>query len=240
MAFRKWNLGTLKTMKPKRTLSRLLKILIDTAMYAGMLYLMSYRPGRGLFAHGTAGCAVFALFVLHHLLNIGWYTGFRRGSWNTARRLFVGTNTLLTMSMLLLAASSVMLSGEVFAVLPFLPAGQGARTLHTVSAAWCFVFTVLHIGLHTHAPLLRLRKKAAGTKAVFLLYAAYGLFGAAGLGSFVLSGLWRSLFALPGAAPYVSDAAFYALYVLMTAAGAISVHAALSVLNCQRSPVSTA
>ena len=206
-------------MKPKRTLSRLLKILIDTAMYAGMLYLMSYRPGRGLFAHGTAGCAVFALFVLHHLLNIGWYTGFRRGSWNTARRLFVGTNTLLTVSMLLLAASSVMLSGEVFAVLPFLPAGQGVRTLHTVSAAWCFVFTVLHIGLHTHAPLLRL---------------------AAGLGSFVLSGLWRSLLALPGAAPYVSDAAFYALYVLMTAAGAISVHAALSVLNRQRSPVSTA
>lgn len=218
-------------MKPKRAF----KLLIDTAMYAGMLYLMSYRPGLGLFAHGTAGCAVFALSALRHLLNAAWYTGLRRGTWNAARRLFVITNTLLTVSMLLLAASSVLLSGEVFAASPFLPAGQGVRTLHTVSAAWCFVFTVLHIGLHTHPPpFLRLRRKTAGTKAAPVLYAAYGLCAAAGLGAFALSGAWRSLSAMPGTAPYISDAAFYVLYVLMTATGAVGVHAVLSVLNRQQ------
>ena len=55
-----------------------IKIFIDVVMYLIFLYLMSYRAGRGLLLHGILGCILFALFVLHHILNVRWYGGLKK------------------------------------------------------------------------------------------------------------------------------------------------------------------
>ena len=95
-------------------MKRGIKICVDAAMYAIFLYLMSYRAGRGLFLHGLWGCILFALFLLHHISNLRWYSGLLKGKYGPSRISFNGIDLLLFIAMVLMAVSSVMMSGDVF------------------------------------------------------------------------------------------------------------------------------
>ena len=55
-------------MKPKAVF----KIGIDVLMTLGLLFLMGYQFW-GDVAHEWAGAVMFLLFILHHILNAGWY-----------------------------------------------------------------------------------------------------------------------------------------------------------------------
>lgn len=59
--------------------------------------------------------------------------------------------------MILMAISSIMMSGNVFAFSPFI-ATQFARDLHLSSTAWGFIFTALHLGLHTNSSFKKLAR----------------------------------------------------------------------------------
>lgn len=86
-------------------MKRKVKIATDVVMYFIILYLMSYRAGRGLFLHGILGCFLFVLFMLHHILNGRWYSGLKKGRYRPARIFFVGIDFLLFAAMVGMAAS---------------------------------------------------------------------------------------------------------------------------------------
>ena len=52
---------------------KLLKIITDILMFMDFIFLMSHEVVRNLSAHGVFGIALFALFILHHVLNGGFY-----------------------------------------------------------------------------------------------------------------------------------------------------------------------
>lgn len=86
----------------------------------------------------------------------------------------------------------------------------------------------LHLGLHTHVFQKRLW---TGLRDSFFAYAyvfLYFLTLAAGAWCFTVSGLWRTLFALPAAGRFFSVPAFYLQRTLITIMACQLMHLALS------------
>ena len=61
-------------MKPKAAV----KMIVDILMTAALLFLMGYQFW-GDAAHEWAGAVMFVLFILHHILNRGWYSALPKG-----------------------------------------------------------------------------------------------------------------------------------------------------------------
>lgn len=215
-------------------MKRKVKICVDISMYVIFLYLMSYRAGRGLFLHGIWGCILFLLFLLHHILNLRWYKGLHKGKYNASRVFFNGIDLLLFAAMLVMAVSSVMMSGDVFSFSPFYQT-QTARMLHTSSTAWGFVLMLLHVGLHTHGPLKKLRKKAKDSIFSYAFDLAFVLLLGAGMYCFVRSDLWKGMLMIRKGSPAFSSLSFYGEYLLITIAFCLFVHVLMSALQrCRR------
>ena len=136
-------------------MKRRIKLAVDILMFAAFFYLTGYHPGAGVLAHGIVGITLFVLFITHHLLNLGWYLALPKGKYTPMRVLFIVVNFAFLADMILMAASSILMSELVFASSPF-HSTQFARSLHVMSTAWGFVLMSLHLGLHTHAPLSKL------------------------------------------------------------------------------------
>lgn len=211
-------------------MKRKLKIVIDVVMYAIFVYLMSYCAGRGLFLHGTAGCTLFALFVVHHLLNIRWYGGLKKGRYTLARIFFAAVDLLLLAAMAGMAASSVMMSGDIFRFSPFMTTNF-ARTLHAFSTSWGFVLMLFHVGLHTHAPLGKLGKRAGASVFGYSYYLILFLAVAAGILCFAKSSLWRNMLLLPRGNPSFEPFRFYGEYGIITLAFCLCTHFILRILS---------
>ena len=133
----------------KKLIKKIIKIIIDIVMFIIFIYLMSYRPGRGLSMHGILGLTLFILFILHHIVNIKWYGSITKGRYIFAKKMFIIINLMLFLDMIIMAISSIMMSGDIFAFSPFI-ATQLARNMHVSSTAWGFILMILHLGLHTH------------------------------------------------------------------------------------------
>lgn len=215
------------------------KLLVDFVMYALFLYLMSYQAGRGLLLHGVLGCALFVLFLLHHLLNLGWYRGLGQGIYTSVRIMFLVLNFLLMIAMILMAGSSVMMSGNVFDFSP-VPTAEWGRALHTASTAWGFVLMALHVGLHTHAFLNKLQRKVWETCFAYAYILLFLLVMAAGIGCCFWSGLWRDMFLLSGGTETVQPFVFYGQLMGTTLAACQVIHLLLSVCSRRNTKRNTA
>ena len=88
------------------------KPIVDILMAALFLAQMAYHL-EGNTLHEWLGTALAALFLLHQLLNRGWYKSLFRGKHPPARILMAAVNLLLLIMMLGSAASGVMLSRRV-------------------------------------------------------------------------------------------------------------------------------
>lgn len=122
------------------------RILID--LLAAALIAASFAYGfTGATAHEWLGLGACAALFAHNALNLRrWAHPFA----GTRKARAAGTfalNVALAASLVAVAASGTMLSGELF---PFVPSGEGlfARKLHTAGAAWLFVLGAFHAGLH--------------------------------------------------------------------------------------------
>lgn len=144
---------------------KILKIITDILMFADFIFLMSHEVVRNLSAHGIFGAALFALFILHHILNGGFYRSALRGKYNSVRILLSTTAWLLFALMILMAFSSVMMSGAVFAF-SSINMTFWSRLLHTFSCSWGFLVMGFHLGLHLHSKLKKLEQVANGKKSV--------------------------------------------------------------------------
>lgn len=199
-------------------MKRKIKIIIDIIMFIIFVYLMSYRAGGGLFLHGVCGCILFALFIIHHLLNIRWYAGLGKGKYNWTRKSFAVIDFILLGIMILMAISSVMMSGSVFAFSPFI-ATQFARDLHVSSTSWGFIFMGLHLGLHTNSSFKKLVRiiKEKNKKYLLYLYSfLFFIFLVLGIFYFIKSELWKSMFMIPKEFYNFNLALFYIEYSIIT------------------------
>lgn len=187
-------------------------------MFIIFVYLMSYRAGGGLFLHGVCGCILFALFIIHHLLNIRWYVGLGKGKYNWTRKSFAVIDFILLAIMILMAISSVMMSGSVFAFSPLI-ATQFARDLHVSSTAWGFIFMGLHLGLHTNSSFKKLFRIIKEKNKKYLLYLyrfLFFIFLVLGIFYFIKSELWKSMFMIPKEFYNFNLALFYIEYSIIT------------------------
>ena len=207
-----------------------IKIFIDVVMYLIFLYLMSYRAGRGLLLHGILGCLLFALFVLHHILNVRWYGGLKKGRYSPGRVFFVGIDFLLLAAMIGMAVSSVMMSGDIFSFSPFITTNF-ARTLHIASTAWGFLFMLFHVGLHTHVLFGKLRKKASDSIFGYTYYLLFALIMAAGILRFAKSSLWKNMLLFPRGNPSYETFRFYGEYGMITLAFCQCTHLMMQLLQ---------
>ncbi|MDO5537458.1 MAG: hypothetical protein Q4F72_08030 [Desulfovibrionaceae bacterium] len=187
-------------------------------MYGVMLFLLSYPVTRGLMRHGLLGCVLLALFLLHQLLNLGWYKSLPHGRWSFRRILLTVTDSLLVLSVLVLTASSLAMAGEVFPFAPF-PMAWWSRSLHTAATAWTFVLASFHLGLH--GPAVWQFVRGAAGRAWPVLSAALLFCGAY---AFVQSGLWSDMVLygepkmLPeGPAEFVVQYGFISLFFCLSA-----------------------
>ena len=138
------------------------KIVLDAVMTLALLFLMGY-PYWGDVVHEWAGTGMFVLFIVHHILNAGWWRSLTKGKYTPARILTLVIDLLVLATMLGLMVSGVLLSNHVFAFLPLSGGISFARLLHMAASYWGFVLMALHLGLHWNM-ILGMARRAAGGK----------------------------------------------------------------------------
>ena len=132
-------------------------MIVDILMTAALLFLMGYQFW-GDAAHEWAGAVMFVLFILHHILNRGWYRALPKGRYSPARVFQFVINLLLLLVMMGQMVSGIILSRCVFSFLPISGGMSFARLLHMAAAYWGFVLMALHLGLHWNMVSGRLGK----------------------------------------------------------------------------------
>ena len=128
-------------------LEKIMKIVVDIGMTVMLLLLMTYEL-IGAAAHEWLGMGMFALFIIHHILNRKWSRCVFKGKYT----LFRIWQTILVIGILFTMIGS-MYSGVILSehALSFLPIKGGrafAREVHMLSSYWGFVLMSLHLGLH--------------------------------------------------------------------------------------------
>lgn len=160
------------------------KIIIDMIMTVLLLFLMA-RQITGDSAHEWLGAGMLILWIAHHILNRNWYSHLFKGKYTPIRILQTVTNFAVLLSMFGLMVSGIILSREVFALLPISGGIAPARSLHILCAFWGFVLMAFHLGLHWNMILGMIRKvvgpvKSKGKRIALRVTAAavagYGLY----------------------------------------------------------------
>lgn len=124
----------------------LCKLAIDLIMTVLILTTMACRL-TGTTIHELLGITLFILFVIHNILNWGWYKSLLKGRYSTIRIFHTAVNLLLFITILALLISGAMLSRTVFAFMD-LNGGLFARQLHMLSVYWGFILMSVHLGMH--------------------------------------------------------------------------------------------
>ena len=202
-------------------MKRRLKLAVDVLMFAAFCYLTGYHPGAGVLAHGIVGITLFALFIIHHLLNLGWYKALPKGKHPFERSAFIALDFIFFADMILMAISSVLMSELVFAFSP-IHSTQFGRSLHVGSTSWGFLIMTLHVGLHLDGKLTKLERKlkSAVSRTVYKLICA-ALF-CAGIASLFNTGLAGKLILRTSWASHTPI--FYIELLLITTAAVLLVH----------------
>lgn len=123
------------------------KYIVDFAMTAVLLLLMAYSLiGEAL--HEWLGIGMFFLFLLHQMLNLGWYKGLGKGRYSAFRTLQTLLVLLILCTMIGSMVSGIVLSQYALGFLPIRGGSDWARMLHLPCTYWSFVLMSLHFGLH--------------------------------------------------------------------------------------------
>ena len=166
-------------MRPKQ----ILKMIIDILMTVVLLLLIGYSL-VGEMIHEWLGIGMFALFILHHVLNSAWLRNVLKGKYTPFRILQTVLVALMFISIMGSVVSGVILSRHALSFLPITGGRSWARTVHILCAYWGFVFLSLHLGLHWNMIMgmaKRMWKKPSATRAwivrmIGFMIAAYGIY----------------------------------------------------------------
>lgn len=174
---------------------QILKIITDILMTI-LLLLMMARNLVGETAHEWMGIGMFALFVLHHVLNSRWSRAILKGRYTPFRVLQTVLVVLALVCMLGSMVSGIVVSRHVFTFLGISEGQYWARTVHMLCAYWGFTIISLHLGLHWNLMMgmagRMLQKPSAirgwVVRVVGWLIAVYGVYAFLGreIGSYML------------------------------------------------------
>ena len=158
-----------------------IKTAADILMTAALPVLMCYSI-VGETAHEIIGVAMFALFILHHILNFGWIKSVFKGKYPPKR--IVGTiiNAAVLICMLGLMYSSIVISKHIFTFLN-IGGAMTARTVHLLCAYWGLVLMSVHLGMHISQMAARMKLKNKGL--IWTVRIIFGLIGAVGIFEFI-------------------------------------------------------
>jgi hypothetical protein len=162
---------------------------IDLAMLILMPFLMSYSL-VGETAHEWIGIAITVLFIVHQILNFGWWKNIFKGKMSAVRILITSVNFLLLADIILLAYSGINLSEHIFSALPEIGSSSFSRVLHLTCAHWGIVLTSLHLGFHGRI----IGRHLKHVKMKNTLLAIGGLIGIYGIYAFVGRRIYSYLF----------------------------------------------
>ena len=137
-------------MASERTPLRTWRLAVNICMTAVLLCLMPYsRMGEA--NHEILGVALFALFVVHHVLNRKWLGALTKGRYGAFRIAQTALVVLLTCSVVATITSGIIISNHLFIALTGgIDYGiyEAAKGVHMVSAHLNYVLMSLHLGLH--------------------------------------------------------------------------------------------
>lgn len=150
--------------------------IVDILMVICFMALM-FNQITGVFAHEVIGIITFILFIIHHVINRGFYKNMFKGKFTKLRIAFLIIDVLLFIMMILMMVSSVLLSQHVFAFLNITNHMLGRR-IHIVSAYMIYMLSAIHFGFHFNQ-MVKLSKDKKIIVNVFLgLFAlAFGVNG---------------------------------------------------------------
>lgn len=151
------------------------RLAVDLGMTVLLPLLMAYSL-VGETAHEWLGIAMAALFLLHQLLNLGWYKGLFQGRYTVFRIALTVVNILLLADFLLLFYSGLDLSKHLLPMLPELGSASLSRVLHLSGSHWGLVLMSVHLGLHMHRFATLFQKQKRIWLAVTCLTACYGVY----------------------------------------------------------------
>lgn len=170
-----------------------IKLCLDIIMTALLVIQMGYHI-TGEEIHKWLGIMLSVLFILHHILNRGWYKSILKGKYSAVRIFQASIDVLLMVSMVGIMLSGVMLARDIFGFLP-LRAGSFARSLHMSCTVWGFVMASFHIGQHWGMMLGKIKRKKEhgrlvkwGLRCTVLAYSLYGIV------AFISRGLGKLMF----------------------------------------------
>lgn len=146
---------------------QIIKRIVDLAMIV-LLPLLMAEILTGQEIHEWLAIGMVVLFVVHHILNAGWWKSFFKGNYTPSRMLSVMLDLLLLLDMAALAVSGVMMSDFIFGFLSLRGGMMIARQLHLLASYWGVILMSAHLGMHMEMlmgvgrKLFRISEKNAG------------------------------------------------------------------------------
>ena len=134
---------------------------VDLLMTIALLLLMAYVLTDQA-VHEWLGIGFFALFVLHHLLNLSWFRALGKGRYSAPRILSTVLDALVLVSMLAQMVSGIAMSRSALPFLDLPLPTSAARLLHLACGYWSLLLVGLHLGVHWGAFLSLGRKALRG------------------------------------------------------------------------------
>lgn len=116
-------------------------------MALGMLFMSGYHLWGGI-THEWIGAGIFALFFVHHILNLNFYKNLFTGKFSAYRITLIIVDFLVLAAMLALMYSGITMSRHAFAFLKIESGLALARKLHILGSYWGILIIGLHLGLH--------------------------------------------------------------------------------------------
>lgn len=146
MGKRARNQKNIKENLMKRS-KQLTKRIVDLAMIV-LLPLLMAEILIGQEIHEWLGTGMLVLFVIHHILNAGWWKSLLKGKYTPSRMFSVMIDLLLLLDMAALAVSGVMMSDFIFDFLSLRGGMMVARQLHLLASYWGLILMSAHLGMH--------------------------------------------------------------------------------------------
>lgn len=121
--------------------------LLMNLVTGGLLLAALAYDWLGNLAHELIGTVMFGLLVAHNTFNRRWYgPAVRKGGRDLRGWLNIATIAALAAVMLILLASSIVISRSLFSALP-VTSSFGARQLHAQAAYWALMIVAVHVGM---------------------------------------------------------------------------------------------
>ena len=208
------------------------RIILDIVMTCLFVVLMGYYITDNA-VHEILGTITFILFIVHHILNIKWYTSIFKGKHNFQRIFHIILNLLLFIAIIGMMVSGIMISANVFAFLD-IPTTMFGRRLHMLATSWGFVLMAIHVGLHITAFMNKLNAKMKNSTFEYVYYFILAILAGLGIYSFINLKGWEDMFLVNDFKFFdyeQSPVLFYLKYVFVLIAIALVIYIIFSLVR---------